>query len=85
MAPSPLLPLICIRAYGLIRSSIDLVPDAAGGPRRLALQLAGRRARDARQARGLAQGGYTPPPRPRPPATGSGLAPEGRIVVPRVG
>ena len=37
LPPSPLLPLICIRAYGLIRSSIDLVPDAAGGPRRLAL------------------------------------------------
>jgi hypothetical protein len=30
-------PLPYIRAYGLIRSSIDLVPDAAGGPRRLAL------------------------------------------------
>jgi hypothetical protein len=47
VAPS-LLPLPYIRAYGLIRSSVDLVPDAAGGPRRLALQLAGRRARDAR-------------------------------------
>ena len=30
-------PLSYIRAYGLTRSSVDLVPDAAGGPRRLAL------------------------------------------------
>jgi hypothetical protein len=40
-ARSPLPPpppfLSYIRAYGLTRSSVDLVPDAAGGPRRLVL------------------------------------------------
>jgi len=42
------------RTYRLTRGSVDLVPDAARRPRRLALQLAGRRARHARQARGVA-------------------------------
>ncbi|OBT38707.1 hypothetical protein VE00_10950 [Pseudogymnoascus sp. WSF 3629] len=42
----------------LLPSPLQLVPHAARCPGRLSAQLAGRRARHARQARGLAEGGH---------------------------